>query len=463
MQENEFEDRVQKIMDELSFDPHDTVWSGVAKEIEKDKKRRKPLFWIFLIGAPVIIGAGYLFSTGNFSGSRSALNLHGQGDSLHSNTATGITSRVSDTTSTTAKHPGLVSNQSLTVQTGMEGSNRSGMSSKHAREEGHSRNTWDENRMMENGKTTLVTPETSLSGNNTRAEKLNTENAVDAATVAGVTNGTKNMPADTTAVANNPVPVSAKSPDSLADSGKTTAKKKDKSSWTFGLTGNAGASGISQPFGNQTTVAYGPSSSPGTSGNPSYAVQPPSPVAGFSFSAGAFVQRTLSGRISISGGLNYHYFSAKTTVGNLVSNSGSTYNANLTYFSGAYYTNTGSYSHTDQFHFIELPVLVDFTLNKSKKSPLIWEAGFSFAYLLSSDYLYFDPYAKVYYKNDGVLNKDQWNLSTALMIGWNINQGRFLLGPQVQYGISGLLNSSQAYSQYLYSFGLKFSFIPGGK
>ena len=117
----------------------------------------------------------------------------------------------------------------------------------------------------------------------------------------------------------------------------------------------------------------------------------------------------------------------------------------------------------DEFHFLELPVLVDFTLNKNKKTPLIWEAGFSFAYLLSSDYLYFDPYAKVYYKNDGVLNKDQWNLSTALMIGWNINQGRFLLGPQVQYGISGLLNSSQAYSQYLYSFGLKFSFIPGGK
>ena len=97
MQENEFEDRVQKIMDELSFDPHDAVWSGVAKEIEKDKKRRKPLFWIFLIGAPVIIGAGYLFSTGNFSAVKSrTLNRKFRKDSIHSNISAGKTSRITD-------------------------------------------------------------------------------------------------------------------------------------------------------------------------------------------------------------------------------------------------------------------------------------------------------------------------------------------------------------------------------
>ena len=96
MQENEFEDRVQKIMDELSFDPHDTVWSGVAKEIEKDKKRRKPLFWIFLIGAPVIILAGYLFSTGNFSVKSADLNRKFKEDSIHSNISAGKTDRITE-------------------------------------------------------------------------------------------------------------------------------------------------------------------------------------------------------------------------------------------------------------------------------------------------------------------------------------------------------------------------------
>ena len=326
------------------------------------------------------------------------------------------------------------------------------------------RDNLDENSMKENEKNAaLMIPETPSPKNNSRFRKVECRKCCETCGSRGVVSGTKNLSADSVAVAKVPVPVSSISPDSTAGYKKTTAKKEKKSAWSFGLTGSLGASGISQSNGNQGYITYGPSSSPGSSGGASYAVPPPNPTTGFSLSAGAFVQRALSGRISISGGLNYHYFSAKTTIGNLVSNSGSTYNANLTYTSRAYYTNTSSHSYTNQFHFLELPVLVDFTLNKNKKTPLIWEAGFSFAYLLSSDYLYFDPYAKVYYKNDGVLNKDLWNLSTALMIGWNMHKSRFLMGPQVQYGISGLLNASQPYSQYLYSFGLKFSFIPSGK
>jgi Outer membrane protein beta-barrel domain len=464
MQENEFEDQVQKIMNELSFDPQDAVWAGVAKEIEKDKKRRKPLFWIFLIGVPVIIGAGYFVGTGNLSGSKSALNLPARVDSIHSNISAGKTSRITDSADVPAEQSALVMNQPVTGQAGAGGSNRTGIKNRKAREKDHTSNKPDENSRKEKGKTTAgVIPETLLSEDNGGSEKLNAENAAKTAATTGVVSERKNLSADSAAVANVPVPVSTKSPDSSVDSKKTDAKKKNKSAWTFGLTGNLGASGINQPFGNQSYALYGPSNSSGGGGSVTYAVQPPNPTAAFSFSAGAFVQRSLSGRISISGGLNYHYFSAKTTIGNLVSNSGSTYNANLTYSSRAYYTNTGSHSYTNQFHFIELPVLVDFTLNKNKQTPLIWEAGFSFAYLLSSDYLYFDPYANVYYKNDGVLNKDQWDLSTALLIGWNMQKSRFLMGPQLQYGINGLLNASQAYSQYLYSFGLKISFIPGGK
>ncbi len=464
MQENEFEDRVQKIMDELSFDPHEAVWTGVAKEIEKDKKRRKPLFWIFLIGVPVIIGAGYLFKTGNFSGRTSVPDRSVPGDSILSNISAGKTFRTADSTNVPAKLSVSVMNHPATSQAARAGSNPPGMNSSKVRNEGYFRNKWYENKMKDNGKSEIpVIPKSPSIEIATSSEKLNTDNSVNPEAVAGAGSGTKKTSPDSASVANVSVPVSAKSADSTADSKKTTVKKKNKPAWAFGFTGNLGASGISQPFETQSYVLYGPNSSSGGGGSTSYAVQPPAPTAGFSFSAGAFMQRALSARISISGGLNYHYFSAKTTIGNMVSNSGSTYNSTLTYSSPVYYTNSGSYARTNQFHFVELPVLADFTLNKSEKNPLVWEAGFSFSYMVSSDYLFFDPYAKVYYKNDGVLNKDQWNLSTALMIGWNRQKSRFLLGPQVQYGISGLLNSSQVYSQYLYSFGLKFSFIPGGK
>ena len=187
MQENEFEDQVQKIMGELSFDPHDTVWSGVAKEIEKDKKRRKPLFWIFLLGAPVIITAGYLFSTGNFSGSRLPLNLHGQEDSLHSNIATGKISRVSGISDTAATHPALVIHQPLTAQASKDGNNRSGLKSRKVRADDDFGNKLTEKPMKENEKTAvLLSPETRSPENNTGSEKINAENAADAAATAGV-------------------------------------------------------------------------------------------------------------------------------------------------------------------------------------------------------------------------------------------------------------------------------------
>ena len=47
MREEEFEKRVRDKMKQLGFDPSESVWIGVDKEINKEKKRRMPLFWLF--------------------------------------------------------------------------------------------------------------------------------------------------------------------------------------------------------------------------------------------------------------------------------------------------------------------------------------------------------------------------------------------------------------------------------
>src|ERR1700730_5977753 len=52
MDENKFEKEVREKMDQLGFDPSDTVWANVDKEINKDKKRRRPIFWL---GFPVVL------------------------------------------------------------------------------------------------------------------------------------------------------------------------------------------------------------------------------------------------------------------------------------------------------------------------------------------------------------------------------------------------------------------------
>src|SRR5450755_210622 len=88
MHEDKFENEVQKIMDQLSFDPADTVWSNVAKGIGKDKKRRGPLFWIFLIAGPIIIGGGYFFITNNRLEKASVINRSEKASAFNSLTKT---------------------------------------------------------------------------------------------------------------------------------------------------------------------------------------------------------------------------------------------------------------------------------------------------------------------------------------------------------------------------------------
>jgi hypothetical protein len=186
--------------------------------------------------------------------------------------------------------------------------------------------------------------------------------------------------------------------------------------------------------------------------------------AGFSFSLGGFLNRSFSKRISVSAGLGYHYYSTKTHTG--------TYVNSPTYFylsygaldrTNAYYANGKEHAFTNQYHFIELPVTMELKLNKSDRLPIIWEAGFSLSYLLSSDALSYDPVSNIYYKSSRYMNKLQFNGITAIMVGMPVGKSALQIGPQLQYGFTGLLKSSYGNPGHLIFYGLKISFVPGKK
>ena len=63
MREDEFEKRVREKMEHLGFDPSESVWTGVDKEINKEKKRRMPLFWLFFVSGLLLAGGAYYFIT----------------------------------------------------------------------------------------------------------------------------------------------------------------------------------------------------------------------------------------------------------------------------------------------------------------------------------------------------------------------------------------------------------------
>jgi hypothetical protein len=163
--------------------------------------------------------------------------------------------------------------------------------------------------------------------------------------------------------------------------------------------------------------------------------------AGFSFGAGVFVNRDLSKRFSVSGSLGYHYYSTKIQTGTYVSNT------NLLSSSGgfssvnSYYTNGNTKTYTNQYHFVELPVTLNIQLNKSKQRPVIWEAGLSLSYLFSTNALCYDPSHNVYFENDDLMNRTQLNGITAIMVGFPLGKSALQLGPQLQYGFTGLLKT----------------------
>src|SRR6202035_16374 len=79
MHEPEYEKKIQQKMQELKFSPSESVWANVEKKIKKDKKRKRPLLWFFLIlGLAVSGGASYFIYTRKNTGEKNITYLYNQ-------------------------------------------------------------------------------------------------------------------------------------------------------------------------------------------------------------------------------------------------------------------------------------------------------------------------------------------------------------------------------------------------
>jgi hypothetical protein len=251
-----------------------------------------------------------------------------------------------------------------------------------------------------------------------------------------------------------------------ATTAKNKEQKKKSSVWSLGFTGGVGSSNLNQNLFNSVKTLSPVTSStfaaPPANVNTNNSSSEISP--GFSFQAGAFVSRNLSKRFSVSAGVNYHYYSTTIRTGGRINTTLVTTNSiNQTIVANSYYENARSQTFTNQYHLIEVPVLVNFQLNKSKKMPFIWELGLTPAYIVSSNALYYDPNTNVYFNNYLRPNKMQLNGETALMFGFPMQKNQWQIGPELQYGFTGFVNTNDGNAGHLFYAGLKITFIPGKK
>jgi Outer membrane protein beta-barrel domain len=473
MDENKFEKEVREKMDQLGFDPSDAVWANVDKEINKDKKRRRPIFWLVFPLILVLMVGGYYVIDKN------------QDKQSTSKAETDIDERNKKNEGVKKLKDGLADDkaQHYSAQT------------RKAREykipgkpinlyDQHTRHPFSDQRA---GEPTDLKPVkrkeiTSNGATNSGILESEAEQFSDADkdnTVSGGNNRKSESKTEPNTAERTGVDSSdgkrlnkvVENRDSVSDkkSDKDKNQKVKSSSWKIGFAGNAGFSNISQSLFKGvygSNFSNNPGSVTGAPTGVPAAGTPSKFNAGFSFGLGVFVERRLSKRISFSAGIYYHYYSAKIRTGDFADSSAFVYSAPASgqgSVVNGYYRNGDSHEYTNNYHFVELPVNLNLQLNKSPRTPVIWEAGMSLSYLVGSNALHFDPYGNVYFENNQLINKTQLNGVTAIMVGFHLNHNELQLGPQLQYGLTGLLKSGESYSQHLFYYGLRLSIIPGKK
>jgi hypothetical protein len=448
MYDPEFERQVREKMEELSFSPSESVWTNVQKDLQKDKKRRVPLGWIFLCAGLILGGIYFAFVGKSGSPEKIAVSKTFESPAVHPVNPVYTTktnnSRSPDGSASAVLPPaeGKMKSRGQSMQAG----------STLPSEKGPASAAFNDHR-FKSIQDNIVADELEA-GHNAEKNSAGPPGGRDQQENAGSMAAQKTQ--SNIAQLKQPAP---------PETAKTEVKLDKQHRWKFGFSGSAGISNVFQTVTAQKAVTspfYNPSiyyNSNNTTSRVLGAAPPPPPhspsteQAGFSFAAGGFVQRSITRKIYFTLGLNYHYYSSSIQTGNKVNLN------NFSAFASAAinpaYLYGSSYTHMNRYHFLELPVSLGYKIIQSRKHPVTMDAGLSFSRVLGSDALYYNESTGTYMKNNGILNKVQVMANSALMVGFVRQKMLIQLGPQVQYGVSTLLTSPSGNKEHLFFGGIK--------
>ena len=224
-----------------------------------------------------------------------------------------------------------------------------------------------------------------------------------------------------------------------------TLNKKKESNWEFFAAVSGGKFYTANSYLGQVANAVYYAANPlynNGSGIPSGGFISPSVVKpGLSFSATLKANRKLSNKTSLSFGLGYQYAGTYITTGQILSGSGRD-----NFAAGALNT------YHNKYHFLQLPLQIQSMIGKGNKFPLSWNAGFVFSRLISTTALQFNREQGYYFKDNSYFNKTTIGVSGGLSIAILKNhKTQWLIGPQVYYSLTPVANNGW-YDKTHYSF-----------
>ncbi|MGB8194168.1 MAG: hypothetical protein WCF67_19710 [Chitinophagaceae bacterium] len=512
MHDREFEKQVQQKMQELRFQPDADVWARVQADIRK-KKRRRPI--LFLLLAALLGGSAWLYFGLNDQNKQSSLNNNIKASTGTSernvdktsdnnkNATSNDDADVTRTQPTNAKPNSITStnkNNTLSNNTNSKTPKDAVDNNDDAYKKNAASNKYSGTSLIAGKKDKKITASRSplqkqsagkkqalpndlsvsdplqddlknkITKDNTRQQPIPGKIADDKTVTADNTiidsaakkqqastaDSVDTKPAGEPKVSQPQQPIS-KTADSIVLKPFGAKKKADRkgNNWEWGFTAGAGFSNLGRELFQTQKIADALNAPPSMPRPDSSAFS--NAKSGLAFHVGGYVSKSISKSLRLKLGLNYDHYSNRVPVGQHVGNARYVnQSGGLMNLVADYYTPGDDNVYTNSYHYISVPVNLQWLLRKNKKPGLIWENGIAASWIAATNALHYDGISRTYYKDNSLFNDMQWIASSSLMVGFKVKQNKQLyVGPQIQYGITSVVKEEANQNTHLRSAGVK--------
>ena len=465
MHDPKFEKAVQDKMEQLEFIPSDSVWENIEIAVASRRRRVLPVFFWSLLAGLLLGGAGtaiYL-RTNTHPVAKNVSIPARAGDIKHDPS----TADASDGKA----NPMPTKDIAVTNQTGQSGT-RTATSAGPVAERGVA-GTKGSAGATDPATAGSAIDVTSTTGAAPAIVGSSTTGAISTTGAVSTTGAARQHPNYHPGLISCIAAITGiKGPRLSPYSGKSTAVSGipiPKRPWSAGFSGGFGVSSYNQSLlSKATAVTTANSSAVPSSSSSQYflaAVRSSSSSSkritstvepGLSYWAGIVAQKPLSARWSLSLGLDLHYYSSRLRVGGVVT----TYSQSASALIGSsaiapvqtypYYSVGNVQVYTNRYYYLELPVAMQWKINRGRVLPLFLRGGVTLSRLMSSNGLYYNDQSAVYFKDNSVIQPMQVSFTSGLIATLPLRGIRVQAGPELQYGATTLLRGGAGNGHLFY-------------
>jgi len=497
MYDPKFEKAIQQKMEELEFRPPESVWVNIEKAVEVKRRRKTAFFWRYVLPAVLVVAAAglyghYAYAPAGSAGGKAVHPVAGSSTGGNPVADGGVGSSLADqpaaganATTGGASTPGAATGGM--AQAGHSSTDLSRVSAALSRQagrngvEGHKESDGiaDE---ASNKATDGTIDETATAGGAAlagRPQAAGHSQAADQTRIAGQSRAADQKGLDAwfylPGLADQRLAPQIRASATLASQLGTknvamAGLSHPRRQWEAGFVAGGGLSRLNRLKSDQARVALAAGTTSfyaiSNASSGSHYISNVQPEA--SFEGGIYLQRALSDRWIFNTGMNLHYYSNRISVGQQVTTyvqSSYSYLAPRVQTAGttSMYTAGDTRSVINKYYFLELPVGLQWKINKSHLLPIFVEGGVSLSRLMGASALFYNAKTGLYSKEGDIVNKTQFNVESALMVGLPFHGVNIQLGPQIQYGLTPLVNTQGVGAQHLLYTGIRLVVIPGRK